>query len=76
LAFCTRLNGPHNGQVRCFSLFFQEITASAAAFAAEILDFRRFGARKNSKPPAVPSLFALFFENKNGNNFSNVGTRL
>jgi hypothetical protein len=32
-----------HGTSRCFSLFFQEFTASDVSFMAEILGFRRFG---------------------------------
>jgi hypothetical protein len=45
-------------QFSLFSLFFHKFTASTAAFAAEILGFRRSDARKNSETFAV---FWLFF---------------
>jgi hypothetical protein len=45
---------------RCFSLFFQEFTASGTLSAAEILGLRRFDRLDNSGRPAVPALFPLF----------------
>jgi hypothetical protein len=46
---------------RCFSLFFQEFTASGTSSAAEILGFRRFDRRNNSERSTVISLFSLFW---------------
>src|SRR5215472_19287744 len=47
--------------VRCFCCSSRKFTASATSFATEILGFRPFGARGNSKPPTVFRYFLLFF---------------
>jgi hypothetical protein len=55
--FCLT-HGVQPSAVRCFRCFGRKITSGDASFLAEILGYRRFGERKNSKWLAVPSLFS------------------